>query len=179
MFYLSWNVLTNFKCHRCCSKHFISSIISLNYFTVISFGLYTISPQRKKALKANKIVFWKYSIEQFFFTKKSIDFNIFAKIGPVIGNLESLLGADCLHPSMIFLTKNVSDGSWRLRIFCTYIIPEKLEDILFGEKTDKQWFCIIMHNHAGERGIEVTFGKCSIRRFHVFCRHFLVVRLQR
>lgn len=54
----------------------------------------TISPNRKKALKANKKMDFRSVLVDKFFTERYIDFNMFAKIGPVIGNLESLLGAE-------------------------------------------------------------------------------------
>lgn len=72
----------------------------------------------KKVLKVNKkmdfrrILVYKFLIERF------IDFNMFDKMGFVIGNLEFLLGVEWWYFCMIFLIKNVLDGFWRLRILC-------------------------------------------------------------
>lgn len=75
-------------------KYFKSSIIFLNYFILISFGFYNNFIKCKKVLKVNKkmdfrrILVYKFLIERF------IDFNMFDKMGFVIGNLEFLLGVE-------------------------------------------------------------------------------------
>lgn len=75
-------------------RHFKGDIISLYYFMSISFFFTTISPKRRKALKANRKIdlnsnfVYKFCIEVF------IPLIMFAKMGPVTGNLESLQGAE-------------------------------------------------------------------------------------
>lgn len=140
------------------------------------FVFTTISPKRRKALQINRKIdlishfLYKFCIEVF------VSLIMFAKIGPVTGNLESLQGAEWWPlVELSWLRKlKLDPADWGSCIHNLWLKHGKI--FYLASSQVKKSFAMKLHNTVCDRGMEVIHGKYCIKKPHVlFVSTFCII----